>query len=44
VTNRPQIVPAPPQGEDDPEKNDLVTPTGLQDPKLLARLVKAHGF
>lgn len=44
VTQRPVIVPAPPQGEDDPEKNDTVSPTGLQDKALLARLVKTHGF
>lgn len=44
VTQRPAIVPAPPQGEDDPDKNDTVNPSGLQDKALLARLTKAHGF
>ena len=44
VTKRPAIVPAPPQGEDDPEKNDPAGATGLQDKALIARLVKAHGL
>lgn len=44
VTKRPAIVPAPPQGEDDPEKNDPAGATGLQDKALIARLVKVHGL
>ncbi|MDE1948507.1 MAG: hypothetical protein KGL43_11975 [Burkholderiales bacterium] len=44
VRQRPAIVPAPPQGEDDPDRNDPASPTGLQDAALLARLAKVHGF
>jgi hypothetical protein len=44
VTKRPIVVPAPPQGEDDPEKNDVVGRTGIQDQPLLDRLKKTHGF
>ena len=44
VTKRPAIKPAPPQGEDDPAKNDAAGATGLQDGALIARLVKAHGL
>jgi hypothetical protein len=44
VTQRPVIVPAPPQGEDDPQTNDPAGETGLQDKSLLARLSKVHGF
>jgi hypothetical protein len=44
VTQRPVIVPAPPQGEDDPARNDPVQPTGIQDQALLARLARVHGF
>jgi hypothetical protein len=44
VAKRPVIVPAPPQGEDDPEKNDVDGRTGIQDQALLDRLKKTHGF
>jgi hypothetical protein len=44
VTTRPAIVPAPPQGEEDPEKTDPAGATGLQDKKLIAQLVKVHGL
>lgn len=44
VNKRPAIVPAPPQGEDDPEKDDPDGRTGLQDQPLIDRLKKAHGF
>lgn len=44
VAKKPQLVPAPPQGEDDPEKNDLDGKTGIQDEPLLQRLKTSHGF
>lgn len=44
VAKKPRIVPAPKQGEDDPETNDLDGKTGIQDAPLLQRLKTTHGF
>lgn len=44
VKSRPAIVPAPPQGEDDPATSDPDSLTGLQSAALRARLLKTHGF
>lgn len=44
VKARPVIVPAPPQGEDDPDTSDPDRLTGLQSEPLRQRLEKAHGF
>lgn len=44
VSTQPKIVPAPPQGEDDPDTSDPDGKTGIQDTALLKRLKATHGF
>jgi hypothetical protein len=44
VKTRLKIVPAPPQGEDDPDTSDTDSLTGLQSDDLRKRLTNTHGF
>lgn len=44
VGKRPDIVPAPPGGEDDPNNPDPEAHTGIQDSKIFNALQKVHGI
>ena len=44
VLKRPKILPAPKQGEDDPENADTDSKTGIQDPALVNKIKAVHGF
>src|SRR5437870_2055914 len=44
VKTRPAIKPAPPGGEDDPDVADPNDKTGIQDAKIIAKLVAVHGI
>ena len=44
VKSRPQIVPAPKEGEDSKNNPDPDAHTGVQDAKIVAALQKAHGI